>query len=118
MICLSYRAASNHAGASASTGIVIVELGSVDTIPGCVKFSLDIRAPTHSILDSLEKHLRSDFDDAIVHANATRTERMAAKLSVTWYKDSDSPAINFEDKCIAAVRESAADILGDSSLAR
>jgi acetylornithine deacetylase/succinyl-diaminopimelate desuccinylase-like protein len=105
-------------GSSTATGIVTVEPGSVNTIPGRVKFSLDIRAPTDSILDGLEKHLRCDFDDAIFEANATRTERMAAKLSVTWHKESDSPAINFDDKCISAVGESAADILGDSGLAR
>lgn len=111
MICLSHRAASNYSGALASTGIVTVEPGSVNTIPGCVKFSLDIRAPKDSVLDSLEKHLKSDFDTAILDTDD-------AKLSVTWHKDSDSPAIKFDDKCIAAVRESAFEILGDASLAR
>lgn len=113
MICLSHKAASNYDGALASTGILTLSPGSVNTIPGRVKFSLDIRAPTDKTLDNLEKHLRSDFDEVVSDASAN-----GQKLSISWQTDSISPAIHFHDQCIEAVRDSATAVLGDESLAR
>ncbi|KAK0639783.1 putative beta-alanine synthase [Cercophora newfieldiana] len=113
MICLSNRAAASFDGALASTGILTLEPGSVNTIPGKVKFSLDIRAPTDKTLDMLEKHLRSDFDNVV--ADATRNGQ---EMSVTWQTDSVSSAVYFHDSCIKAVRDSATAVLGDENLAR
>ncbi len=112
MICASHSAAADH-GALASTGILTLSPGSVNTIPGNVKFSLDIRASSDAILDKLEKHLLSDFS-YIVSTESTR----GLGLSVTWQTDSVSPAIHFHDDCIAAVRASARSVLGNESLAR
>ncbi|KAK0711764.1 hypothetical protein B0H67DRAFT_491385 [Lasiosphaeris hirsuta] len=112
MICASHTAAADH-GALASTGVLTLSPGSVNTIPGKVKFSLDIRAPSDNIVDRLEKHLKSDFD-AIVSTESTK----ALPLSVTWRTDSVSPAIHFHKDCIAVVRASANSVLGGEALLR
>ncbi|KAK0622726.1 hypothetical protein B0T14DRAFT_544447 [Immersiella caudata] len=113
MICLSRRAAAEFDGGLASTGILTLEPGSVNTIPGKVKFSLDVRAPTDEILDMLEQRLRSDFDNVIAEAT-----RGGEGMSVSWQTDSVSPAVHFHEQCIEAVRESATAVLGDENLAR
>ncbi|KAK1756591.1 hypothetical protein QBC47DRAFT_413118 [Echria macrotheca] len=112
MICTSHTAAADH-GALASTGILTLSPGSVNTIPGKVTFSLDIRAPTDHILDKLEEHLKSDFD-FIVSTESTH----GLGLAVSWQTDSVSPAIHFHDDCISTVRASANAILGDDKLSR
>jgi len=112
MISLSHDAAANH-GALASTGILTLSPGSVNTIPGRVRFSLDIRASTDRIIDKLERHLKADLD-ALTTFESTR----GLELSVSWKTDSVSPAIRFHDACIKAVCESAAAVLGDGGLSR
>lgn len=112
MICVSHTAAADH-GALASTGILTVSPGSVNTIPGRVKFSLDLRASTDNILDKLEGHLQSDFDSII-----TAESPGGPGLSATWRTDSVSPAIHFHPDCISIVRESAKNVLGDERLFR
>ena len=60
LIVHAHRLATKHA-ALASTGILTLAPGSVNTIPGLVRFSLDIRAPADNTLDALEADMRCDF---------------------------------------------------------
>jgi len=112
MISHSHEVASKYS-ALASTGILSLSPGSVNTIPGKVSFSLDIRSPKDSILDAIEAELRKDF--AIM---ASRETTKGLDLAVSWTKDSDSPATHFHPDCISAVREAAVAVTGDESLVR
>jgi acetylornithine deacetylase/succinyl-diaminopimelate desuccinylase-like protein len=104
--------------ALASTGILTLTPGSVNTIPGHVRFSLDIRAPADHTLDNLEATLRHDFD--IIARGETppnsppepSSSVSREPLSVSWTTDSVSPATLFHEDCIAAVRASAESVLG------
>jgi len=95
--------------ALASTGILTLSPGSVNTIPGRVRFSLDIRAPADSTVDTVEAELRQDFA-SLASSNP--------KLSVEWQTDSVSPAVDFHPDCIAAVRAAAESVTGSAGLVR
>ncbi|KAK0631046.1 hypothetical protein B0T17DRAFT_487348 [Bombardia bombarda] len=112
MITLSHDLATSHA-ALASTGILTLHPGSVNTIPGRVTFSLDIRAPLDSTLDTLEAELKSRFATI-----ASKETTKGLDLAVSWRTDSVSPAIHFHEDCISAVREAAKAVCGSDSLAR
>ena len=92
-------------GALASTGILTALPGSVNTVPGHVRFSLDMRAPYDATVDELETELRRDFD-----ALATSKDQRLP-LSVAWQPDTVSPATLFHPDCISAVRDAALSVL-------
>lgn len=120
LITHSNRVATRHSSL-ASTGILTLSPGSVNTIPGNVQFSLDIRAPADKTVEAVEAELRNDFEalaqgkDVDGHGTAYAS---APPLSVSWKTDSVSPAVLFHNDCIDAVRASAESVLGDSSLYR
>ncbi|KAK3322834.1 hypothetical protein B0H66DRAFT_475021 [Apodospora peruviana] len=96
--------------ALASTGILSLSPGSVNTVPGKVTFSLDIRAPFDKTLDDIERTLfQFDFRQ-IVSSEYTK----GRELSFTWTVDSVSPATRFQKSCIE-VAKSAAESLGKES---
>lgn len=74
-------------GALASAGIVTARPGSVNTIPGRVRFSLDLRAPLDATVDAIEAALRHDFE-ALARGEATAFAgpplRRGRPLSVAW----------------------------------
>ncbi|KAB5523071.1 hypothetical protein GE09DRAFT_1258058 [Coniochaeta sp. 2T2.1] len=108
LITRSHDVAVAHS-ALASTGILTLEPGSVNTIPGRVRFSLDIRAPADDTVETVEATLKHDFAE-LASPNP--------KLSVKWQTDSVSPAVNFHEDCIAAVRASAEAVTGGKGLVR
>jgi acetylornithine deacetylase/succinyl-diaminopimelate desuccinylase-like protein len=93
----------------ASTGILTLSPGSVNTIPGHVRFSLDIRAPADSTVETVEAELKKDFA-SLASGND--------KLGVEWQTDSMSAAVDFHPDCIAAVREAAVSVTGSEDLVR
>lgn len=107
-------------GAVASTGILTTLPGSVNTVPGHVRFSLDIRAPLDATVDELEASLRTDFG-ALAQGEATAYAPAAPRgglpLSVAWQKDTVSPATRFHPDCIEAVRAAAYSVLGGTNVA-
>lgn len=113
LIAHSHDLAVSH-DALASTGILTLSPGSVNTIPGHVRFSLDIRAPTGLTLDALEAALRRDFA-ALASPSPSSP---SAPLTVQWTTDSSSPATTFHPDCIALVRASAHSVLGNENLVR
>jgi hydantoinase/carbamoylase family amidase len=120
LIAHSHRVAAKHS-ALASTGVLTLSPGSVNTIPGNVRFSLDIRSPQDATVDALEAQLRKDFaaiasGENVDDASFPRTSEH--KLSVEWMTDTISPAVNFNPDCIAAVRAAAGSVLGDEGLMR
>ncbi|KAI1263940.1 hypothetical protein F5Y18DRAFT_428438 [Xylariaceae sp. FL1019] len=121
LITHSHRLAAQHA-ALASTGILTLEPGSTNTIPSCVKFSLDIRAPADETVNALEADLKRDFArlaagenvGGLLDGSVTGSE----PLHVSWRTDSDSPATRFHPSCVDAVRASAVAVTGDERLVR
>ncbi|KAI6361101.1 hypothetical protein MCOR25_006566 [Pyricularia grisea] len=115
----SHALATSH-GALASTGIVQLEPGSVNTIPGHVRMSLDIRAPEDATLDALEADLKRDFDllSKGVDPPGSKSQLLAGAtpgrndaFSVTWKTDSVSEATKFHPDCVETVRASALSVL-------
>ncbi|CAK7206145.1 hypothetical protein SEUCBS139899_008930 [Sporothrix eucalyptigena] len=105
-------------GALASTGILNTFPGSTNTVPGHVRFSLDIRAPLDTTVDELEATLRQDFEvlargEATAYASCPPHQGLP--LSVSWQTDTVSPATRFHPNCIAAVRDAAHSVLSPLS---
>ncbi|KAA6414482.1 MAG: hypothetical protein FRX48_01231 [Lasallia pustulata] len=104
----SHRLAT-AASALASTGILSLSPGSTNTVPGRVRFSLDIRAREDETLEALEAGLRRDFE-------RIAGGRMSAgwgggtrgrPCGVRWGLDFRSRAVGFHADCIQCVEESA-----------
>lgn len=112
MIASSHEIASGHSGL-ATTGILSLSPGSVNTIPGKVTFSLDVRAPQNATLNTIEAELRSAFERI-----ASREITKGLDLSVSWKTDTDSPATHFHEDCIKVIRQAAEDVTGSESLVR
>lgn len=112
MIAASHTIAAGHS-ALATTGILSLSPGSVNTIPGRVTFSLDVRAARDSTLDTIESELKRRFQEITSHETTKGLD-----LSVSWKTDSDSPATHFHQHCIDVIRQAAEDVTGDKSLVR
>ena len=116
MILYSHRAA-NRRGALASTGILTLKPGSTNTVPGTVKFSLDIRAPKDETVEEVEKACKEAFEKIAKGENVDGLNDGCAEsdrhCNVNWKTDSVSPAINFHEDCIRCVGDAAGDLFGD-----
>ncbi|KAK3934285.1 amidase [Diplogelasinospora grovesii] len=112
MIALSHDSARKHS-ALASTGILTLTPGSVNTIPGAVRFSLDVRAPLDSTVEALEKEFKEQFAKIV-----SKESTGGLAVEVNWQTDSVSPAIHFHEDCITAVREAAVSVTGKEALVR
>lgn len=120
LIAHSHRVAAKHS-ALASTGVLTLSPGSVNTIPGNVRFSLDIRSPVDATVEAVEAQLRKDFAAIASGGNAddpSFPQTSKHKLAVDWTTDTTSAAVNFHPDCIAAVRAAAGSVLGDEGLVR
>lgn len=97
------REIADSKGCLASVGIVEAKPGSVNTVPGLVSFTLDIRGPETNMVEVVETELRREFD-AIA---AEEGKGIGKPCRVEWTLDFDSPAIKFHDECIDCVQQSA-----------
>ena len=114
MILFSHRAATRR-GARASTGILVLEPGSTNTVPGYVRFSLDVRAPEDSTVDAVEAECREAFEAIaagkdVDNLNHDCTPGLPRTVSIK--VDSVSPAVKFHDDCIASVRSASEGLFG------
>ncbi|KUI61667.1 N-carbamoyl-L-amino acid hydrolase [Cytospora mali] len=118
LITHSNRIATNHS-ALASTGILTLSPGSVNTVPGHVRFSLDVRAAADEIVETVEAETKHDFAK-LAKGEPVSTEGIQAlpQLSVKWTTDFESPAVLFHKDCIDSVRAAAKSVLGDDRLYR
>ncbi|KAI1946794.1 hypothetical protein LOZ12_004564 [Ophidiomyces ophidiicola] len=105
------REVAQKLGCLASVGIVEIKPGSVNTVPGYVSFSLDIRGPESENVDILDKELREEFD-AIA---AEEGKNIGKPCRVEWQLDFDSPAIRFHPDCIDCVTQSTKAIVAGSA---
>ena len=112
MISRSHDVAA-ELSALATTGVLTLSPGSVNTIPGHVRFSLDVRAPTDSTVEAVEERLRLDFASI-----ASGADVGGLPLSLEWTTDTVSPATHFHEDCIQCVQGSAESVLGSKDLIR
>ena len=97
-------------GCLASVGIVEAKPGSVNTVPGTVSFSLDLRGPEDYLVAEVEKELRKDFDAIAAEEGAG----IGKPCRVEWTLDFDSPAVKFHEDCINCVQQSADAVVADA----
>lgn len=106
MILYSHRSATRK-GARASTGILVLEPGSTNTVPGYVRFSLDIRAPEDSTVNAVEEDCRSAFAQIAAGQDIdglNHDSTPGLPLTISFKTDSVSPAVKFHEDCISCVR--------------
>jgi hydantoinase/carbamoylase family amidase len=106
IIVASREIAKQHGGLC-TTGLLKLQPGSTNTIPGTVQFSLDIRHPDDSAVGVIEKAIRDE---------ALRITGDEGQCNLQWSLDTDSKAVNFHPDCIEAVRESAQEAVGKDKM--
>jgi acetylornithine deacetylase/succinyl-diaminopimelate desuccinylase-like protein len=92
--------------------------GSTNTVPGFVRFSLDIRSKEDAKLQQLEDALKSEFASIAAGGDFGGVNARGVKgrgCTVEWQLDSDSPATKFHQDCVKCVEASAIDMLGTNS---
>lgn len=94
-------------GALASVGIIEAKPGSVNTVPGYVKMSLDLRCPDEKTLDTLEaKFMQSYHSGARPQSDKKRFVRADTKENFR------SGAVRFQKEAVDCVEAAARDVLG------
>jgi acetylornithine deacetylase/succinyl-diaminopimelate desuccinylase-like protein len=107
MILRSHQVATQLSGL-ASTGLLHIEPGSTNTVPGVVTFSLDLRSSQDTLLSTMEDMLRNDFekiakgeDVGSVNVGCTR----GRGCTVSWKVDSDAKVALFDEECIQCIEK-------------
>ena len=112
MIVQSHRLASRYS-CLASTGILTLSPGSTNTVPGVVRFSLDIRAGEDSRLIMLEHKLKVDFEKIAKNEAVDDLHSIGRGCTIEWTLDAPSESVTFDEDCIRCVNESARKCFGD-----
>lgn len=99
---------AKNLGGLATTGIVNIQPGSVNTMAREVKMTLDIRHPEDNKLEAIEEKCHIEFD-RIASADSEKG------CTLEWKKLTDLAAVKFGQACVAAVEASAVDALGGLS---
>jgi beta-ureidopropionase / N-carbamoyl-L-amino-acid hydrolase len=81
-----------------TVGSMEVKPNSPNVVPGEVRFTVDFRHPEAAVLDEMERQFMAAVGET---CGALGLEGQATKI---W----DSPTVKFDPKCIAAVRDAAA----------
>lgn len=105
LIVQANKIAKDHKGL-ATTGILNGQPGSVNTMAHTVVFTLDLRHASDERLAEIEKECRTQFED-------TAANDSEKGCRVEWKELVDSPAVKFHPDCIAAVKDSAAEVCED-----
>ncbi|KAM4063946.1 peptidase [Hirsutella rhossiliensis] len=94
-------------GALASTGVVKTpSSSSINTLASEVSFTLDLRHPQDSVVAELQERCLESFREI------ARQDGKGVEFS--WTLDTDSPAVRFDQGCVAAVREGAVSLVGSA----
>lgn len=104
----------------ATVGMLSVSPSSVNTVPGQVKMSLDIRHPRDSGLGEMMSYLR-DFCERVNSgdlgtedsSNAQRSH--LTRIHMEMEQDFTSDAVNFTPEAVKCIQDSAVDVLGDAT---
>lgn len=120
MILASHRIAFRY-NALASSGILKLAPGSVNTVPGVVRFSLDIRAPLDETVETVEHECKQAFA-AIARGDEVREVGSGScpsvrQCSVSWCTEFESAATHFDEDCIDCIKEAGQQICAPDSVA-
>jgi beta-ureidopropionase / N-carbamoyl-L-amino-acid hydrolase len=95
-----YQVAHRHAPSGRATvGEFQAYPGSRNTVPGRVRFTVDLRHPDGATMDAMDYALR----EAFVQAEGRHADRIEFRVEQIWY----APPVAFDSACIAAVRDAA-----------
>lgn len=107
MIAASHDIAERYK-ALASTGILMLPPNaSTNTIASHVSFTLDIRHPEDSVVQACHEECINAFTEI--------AKRDGKGVVFDWSLDTDSPAVRFDEKCIASVQAAAHELVGPRS---
>lgn len=125
---IAAREVAHVKGGLATVGIIEGKPGSTNTIPGNVRFSLDVRAQSDELRDSICDELMERFDYICTDGGMYASEYLSNSSEVwkahgdelAWSSrvDSTSPAVQFHEDCIECVRQGAEDIFGADAEAK
>ena len=93
-------------GGLATTGILKLKPGSINTIPGEVLFSLDVRAGQDSTLEQMLHEIRKQFS----HIASTN-----GLVDITWTQTTKSQAVQFQKEAISCVRQACDKLFGEKT---
>lgn len=104
MIAASNAIAQEH-GALASTGVIkIPPSSSTNTVASQVTFTLDIRHPDDGVVAKVQDECLAAFEKI--------AKEDGKGVEMQWALDTDSPAVKFDQNCIAAVEKAADGLVG------
>jgi hydantoinase/carbamoylase family amidase len=104
MIAASHDIAKKH-DALVSTGIIRVPSNaSTNTVSSQVTFTLDIRHPQDSVVQAVQDECLEAFEGIAVQDGKG--------VSFEWTLDTDSPAVKFDDNCVASIQAAADHLVG------
>jgi acetylornithine deacetylase/succinyl-diaminopimelate desuccinylase-like protein len=90
----------------ATTGILSLRPGSINTIPGTVDLTLDIRHISDEKLDEMEARILDEAEGI--------TKRLGTNgCSIEWKKTFQKAPVMFHDDCVGAITEAAERHLGE-----
>src|ERR687897_858315 len=96
-----YQIAHRHAPSGRATvGEFQAYPGSRNTVPGRVRFTVDLRHPDGGTMDAMDHALREAFE----RARGRHAGRIDCRVEEIWY----APPVAFDPECIDAVRQAAA----------
>lgn len=90
----------------------------MNTVPGKVQFSLDIRSETDEVLMKVEQTLIEDFQRIAHGENINGLEDGGVRgkgCEIEWTLVAPSPAVSFDRDCIRCVEESGRSVLGQNA---
>lgn len=89
--------------AVATVGVLELERPSSNTVPGRATFTLDLRHPSESVLDSFESALRTCIQGLTEHNDSLQTT-----IERIWH----SPAVQLDDTVVSCIRHAANRVVG------
>jgi hydantoinase/carbamoylase family amidase len=100
-------------GALASVGIIAAKPGSVNTVPGYVRMSLDLRCPDEETLDELERRVTHSLRSA--GGGHPHSNKRTVKVNIR--ETFRSSAVTFQKEAVDCVEAAAENVLAASALA-
>lgn len=97
-------------GALASVGIIEAKPGSVNTVPGYVKMSLDLRCPKEETLDELERRVMARLRSSTEGQSERGRSPVQAQIKETFR----SGAVRFQKEAVDCVEAAAKNVLASA----
>lgn len=119
VIMQQFQSIAQRAKGLATVGMLSLSPGSVNTVPGQVRLSLDLRHPQDMELNAMEREIRKVCEEkSLSQVDEDGNPRQKplsplAKIDVAIQEDFSSRAVTFDAEAIKCIEESALTILGD-----